>query len=317
MTKCLLTKLKGVADNAELLHIGELRFNVKKNSSPTAGSQYIVFSVIKDTEINIIGDGYISNSTFSENRGKNASLNANVNSGLYFINGDYKVAIMDKYSLKTLSMSNNGSFIANIDDLKYSKELSKLGGVFEGNISSIKELNKLTNISITGNNLAGDLSVVSGLVNTGSLSITGENLTGDLSAVSGLANMTGCYLKMSNLKGNLNSLANCAKLVDARFPACNITGDIATLPKTMTYLEFTGKLSWSERPSTSNIIAFGGRIQIDNVDKMLQDQAACVAYTGETPWFKKINVIGARTSASDAAVQKLQSKGYTVSITPA
>ena len=294
MTKCLVTKLKGVADNAKLLHIGELRFNVKKNSSPTAGSQYIIFSVIKDAEINIIGDGYISDSTFSENRGKNASLKANIDSGIYFINGDYEVAIMDKYSLKKLAMFSDNSFIANIDDLKYSKELSVLMGVFEGNIASIKDLNKLTKISLTGN-----------------------NLTGDLSAVSGLVNMTGCYLTMSNLKGNLNSLANCAKLVDARFPACNITGDIATLPKNMTYLEFKGKLSWSERPSTSNIIGFGGRIQIDNVDKMLQDQAACVAYTGETPWYKKINVIGARTSASDAAVATLQQKGYTVSITPA
>ena len=317
MTKCLVTKLKGVADNAELLHIGELRFHVKKNSSPTAGSQYVVFSVIKDTEINIIGDGYFSDSTFSENRGKNASLKANIDSGIHFINGDYEVAIMDKYSLKTLGMPNGNSFIANIDDLKYSKELSVLTGVFDGNIASIKDLNKLTKISLTGNNLTGDLSVVSGLVNTESLSLTGNNLTGDLSAVSGLVNMTGCYLTMNKLKGNLNGLAACTKLVDARFPACNIVGDIATLPKTMTYLEFTGKLSWSERPSTSNIIGFGGRIQIDNVDKMLQDQAACVAYTGETPWYKNINVIGARTSASDAAVATLQQKGYTVSVTPA
>lgn len=317
MTKCLLTKLKGVADNAELLHIGELRFNVKKNSSPTASSQYVVLSAIKDTEINIIGNGYISDSTFSENKGKNASLEANVASGIHFINGDYEVSIMDKYSLTNFGLSNSGSFFANIDDLKYSKELSNLSGMFEGNIDSIKGLNKLLGIKIFGNNLTGDLSAVSSLVNLESLDVAGNNITGDLSAVSGLVNMTKCYIGTSKLKGNLNSLATCTKLVSASFPACNIIGDIATLPKTMTFLDFIGKLSWSERPSTSNIIALTGRIQIDNVDKMLQDQAACVAYTGEIPWYKVINVIGTRTSASDAAVATLQQKGYTVSITPA
>ena len=40
-------------------------------------------------------------------------------------------------------------------------------------------------------------------------------------------------------------------------------------------------------------------------------------FAGEDSWYKTISLIGNRTSASDAAVQTLQSKGYTVSITPA
>ena len=55
---------------------------------------------------------------------------------------------------------------------------------------------------------------------------------------------------------------------------------------------------------------------MDNIDKMLQDQAKC--QTSSTASVRKIiEVIGTRTSTSDAAVQTLQSKGYTVSITPA
>ena len=57
----------------------------------------------------------------------------------------------------------------------------------------------------------------------------------------------------------------------------------------------------------------------EDVDKMLVNQAKCqVGFNSNSPsWYKTIQIIGARTSASDAAVQTLQSKGYTVSITPA
>ena len=51
---------------------------------------------------------------------------------------------------------------------------------------------------------------------------------------------------------------------------------------------------------------------------MLNDMATKTAkFIGEQAWFKRIELIGTRTSASDAAVQTLQSKGYTVSIIPA
>ena len=52
---------------------------------------------------------------------------------------------------------------------------------------------------------------------------------------------------------------------------------------------------------------------------MLQDQAACVTGIDSSSdiYLKTISATGTRTSASDAAVQTLQSKGYTVSITPA
>ena len=98
-------------------------------------------------------------------------------------------------------------------------------------------------------------------------------------------------------------------------------GDIATLPASFVYL-FIGSnasISWTSRPSTSKIIGIFGSPKLSNIDKMLQDQAQCVTgITNSTVEFmKSITATGTRTSASDAAVQTLQSKGYTVSITPA
>ena len=47
------------------------------------------------------------------------------------------------------------------------------------------------------------------------------------------------------------------------------------------------------------------------IDAMLINQAKCQASTSSN---KTISVNGTRTSASDAAIQTLQSKGYTVSV---
>ena len=111
-------------------------------------------------------------------------------------------------------------------------------------------------------------------------------------------------------------LFNCENAVNK-----NDFGDVATLPASFIYL-FLGSnasISWTSRPSTSKIIGIFASPKLSNIDKMLQDQAQCVTgITSSTPEFmKSITATGTRTSASDAAVQTLQSKGYTVSITPA
>lgn len=102
-----------------------------------------------------------------------------------------------------------------------------------------------------------------------------------------------------------------------------VTGDISKLPAKTSFLSLSnksgGNMTWTNRVSSSNIIAIEGSPMIDNIDKMLQDQAECVsALTGnDSIWLKNITGRGTRTSVSDAAVQTLQSKGYSVSITPA
>ena len=110
-------------------------------------------------------------------------------------------------------------------------------------------------------------------------------------------------------------------LTDAYLQRSTFTGDLSKFPAICSFVDFSDNkntvLSWTNRPSTATVIAMQGNARITDVDKMLQDQAKCVAYTGDKEWMKIISCVGTRTSASDAAVQTLQSKGYTVSITPA
>ena len=100
-----------------------------------------------------------------------------------------------------------------------------------------------------------------------------------------------------------------------------IYGDLATIPAKCRFasLNSLAKFTWGTRPSSSKILAIEGAPIISNIDKMLQDQAACqvAISSSDITYYKTITATGTRTSASDAAIQTLQSKGYTVSITPA
>ena len=76
--------------------------------------------------------------------------------------------------------------------------------------------------------------------------------------------------------------------------------------------------TWSTRPTSAKILSIAGPVSLSNIDKMLQDQAQCQVGVpqGYPSWYNIISVSGNRTSASDAAVQTLQNKGYTVTIVP-
>lgn len=98
-------------------------------------------------------------------------------------------------------------------------------------------------------------------------------------------------------------------------------GDLAVMHPNLCYIDCGSGVgyTWSSRPSSSKIIAIPNKATMGNIDKMLQDQAQCqVGFTSsDNTSYKTITVAGTRTSASDAAVAALQSKGYTVSIAKA
>ena len=136
-----------------------------------------------------------------------------------------------------------------------------------------------------------------------------------------LTALTFIQLSGTQISGDLGVLSGMVNLTDAHLQRSTFTGDLSKLPAIFNFVDFSDNkntvLSWTNRPSTATVIAMQGNARITDVDKMLQDQAQCVAYTGDKEWMKIISCVGTRTSASDAAVQTLQSKGYTVSITPA
>lgn len=340
MNKCLVTKLQGVVGNASLPKLGEGRIVVTSNPIPSAATQKITLQFSEGTDIEIIGDGFFTDSALSINKGKSLHLNQYESTDVYFSNGNYEISF-EKYKLVNITSPN---IAINLDDVRYASLLSNvsmIGKNIEGDIAAFESKGKLTGINLRSKNVYGDLSALKDDAEMLYLNLLGTGVSGDLSALAGMTKVTVLNLLNTKARGDLSALAGMGKLEDLSlsgvygnveniknakmiyFKGSTVSGDISKLPKGTYYLaanEDSGSsFTWTSRPSSNNIIAINTPdVAIDNVDKMLQDQANCLkAYpsSGES-WFKTISCKGTRTSASDSAVTELQSKGYTVSVTP-
>ena len=291
MNKCFVTRLNGSSNNSELLRLGEMRMKILKVENPTDHTQGFSLECNKPTILEIVSDGYFTDKTLTENKGKNITLNVGNNNIWVNGNNDVEIAILDKYSLYAIkryyqgeqqSMIYGKNIKINFSDLKYSIALTSLvlaDTQISGDIANLKELTALTSLSLSNTQIP---------------------LTGDISELSALSKCTEMSIRNSKL-----------------------TGDLATLPALCRFVSFLNDkgsaFTWSTRPSTAKIIAIEGNARLTNIDKMLQDQAQCqVGFSSNNaPLYKTISVTGNRTSASDAAVTTLQQKGYTISIAKA
>lgn len=338
MNKCLVTKLQGVVGNASLPKLGEGRIVVTSNPIPSAATQKITLQFSEGTDIEIIGDGFFTDSALSINKGKSLHLNQYESTDVYFSNGNYEISF-EKYKLVSIA----SPYVAiNLDDVHYASLLanvSMIGKNIEGDIAAFESKGNLTGINLRSKNVYGDLSALKDDAEMLYLNLLGTGVSGDLSALAGMTKVTVLNLLNTKARGDLSALAGMGKLEDLSlsgvygnveniknakviyFNGSTVSGDISKLPKGTYYLaavaDSGSSFTWTSRPSSNNIIAINAPdVAIDNVDKMLQDQANCLkAYpsSGES-WFKTISCKGTRTSASDDAVSTLQSKGYTVAI---
>jgi len=198
--------------------------------------------------------------------------------------------------------------------------LSGVKGSVKGDISVFKDFTNLSSLILSPlSDVYGDVSELANCTKLVDLNLEKTGVHGNISAFSNLTNLV--RLRVLNMTGSLDSLSKLNKLQFLSIKKSALTGDLAGIPSTCYFASFQtdngSLLTWSARLSTANIIAIEGNPKIDNVDKMLQDQAQCVKAipsSGEA-YYKAITATGTRTSASDAAVATLQEKGYTVTIT--
>lgn len=307
MENCLVTKLKGPVQNSNLLRVGELRICVHKIDNPNGETQRINLNFTEDIKLEIIGDGYFTNATLVSNLGKSLTVKANVESLVYVSNDDFEIAILNKYALtKINTRTNKKTAIKDIADLKYSSSLNYLAINSVENVgyfSDIKPLTTLSYLSVSNANIKGSLSDLESLTHLGYLIVgdTSNKFTGNVSSLKAMTKLDTLAIRNSDVAGNLATLPSTCRSAAFDYHDTNIVFD------------------WSSRPASSKIIAIRGNPKLNNIDKMLQDQANCVVgfTSADDASYKKIEVSGTRSSASDAALTTLQQKGYTVTITPA
>ena len=125
-------------------------------------------------------------------------------------------------------------------------------------------------------------------------------------------------ISYTKVTGDISVYRN-TKVNQIRLVGTSVYGDLSVLPNNVLWVQGrnTGTFTWTGIKNRTNILALE-KCKCNNIDALLNDMATLEAkFVGEQIWYKTISLIGTRTSASDAAVQTLQSKGYTVSITPA
>ena len=198
------------------------------------------------------------------------------NAGSYILNGKGTLSISNKYT---------------IDNFSFAVPQNKVFDFSKSDFDSLKYSKSLKKILVVSDSFLFSLD-----------SLTDKNIE---------------YVNISskNLVGELSGLISKEGIDHIAITSDYVTGsvDMSKSAKSLSYL-YSGNntFTWeTERDNDSFIITLPYAEMGNYIDAMLINQAKCKASLNST---KKINVAGTRTSASDSAIQTLQSKGYTVSV---
>ena len=334
--------------NVDLEIIGEgyftdatLSVNKGKKMTANAGDNIIHFSN-GNYEIAVLDKYAIGGLLAAKEDGKfysNKVININdfkySNNLVYIITGPNNLtgdisALSRLTSLTQLKISNN-NLTGNISALSGLTSLTVLhidGNNLTGDISALSGLTSLTIFNGYNNNLSGDISALSGLTSLFSLNlINNANIKGDMTSLKELTSLKNLYLGIEGdyvggtkvICSNITSLKSLSVLENMYIKEINIQGDISLLSAKLLRLVNDGgnsNCSWgNSRPYSSNVFAIY-KINIDNIDGMLNNFNNCVVPSKPSSeiTYSTIDVYGSRTSASDAAVSSLKSKGYTIRV---
>ena len=251
MNKCLVTKLNGSSGNSELLRLGEMRIRVNKIDSPNRLTQSFAFIFRNETNLEIIGDGYFTDENLTANNGKKITIQANKVKYVYVSNGDFEIAILDKYSISLMSdyetantanlkYSATNKSLSGINVIKYSSMLTSLNLSYSnvtGDIANLKNLTSLTSLVLSNNQVTGDIANLKNLTSLTSLVLSNDQVTGDianLKSTKSLSKFSAYNTLVSGDVVNLNTLTN---LTAVELNNTQVSGDISTL-KTLTNLNY-------------------------------------------------------------------------------
>lgn len=305
MGNCLVTKLKGIVSDQTRLKLGE----------------FVVDFIDKSTiTFNETHDGRVLNGYFTNANGDNLGT-TKTNSDSFTCSAGSKLILTNKYGVSNIKGNNDGKFTINVDYFKYN---TLPGGFYNCNKSLVGDIANLRNKHLNSiqadgcKNLYGDFSDLNVSSNIAFISLLACPITMDVSVLSKFKGLQGVLSLPSKASGVLSITdINNDLDINAGYGEGLITGDLSKLNGRVVKLNTQNrpnKFTWkSERPSSSYITIFNGYVDFgDDIDAMLINQAKCT---------KKLNdafiLKGNRTSASDAAVATLQSKGFTIWINDA
>ena len=338
MGKCLIFNCQGEITNGNVDKFGYLKISIK--SVPELGSKLsgVILSSDPGAKMEIVGDSYFTNSN-DENLGKTIQIPAQ---GRTYIHNSDCVLYVDKYNLTRLEFS---SVVCPIDELRYSTNLAILNTKCSGDIANLKDMTGLTylataNAPVSGdianlkdmtgligiflNNtqVSGDIANLKDMTGLTYLNLENTQVSGDISALSNMVNLSALNLSSTQVSGAVDNLAGLTKLESlSDLKGISLTGDMSKIPINVSFIsqlarKITTNFTWTANGrQNAKLLAMEGPVPFDttSMDNMLIDQATCTFEpVASMPWCGIIAVSGTRTSASDAAVATIQSKGVTI-----
>lgn len=213
--------------------------------------------------------------------------------------------------------------IANFKNLTNLTTLDISKTDISGDTANLKNLTSLTNLILNSSKVVGNIANLSSLTSLTALDISNTNISGDTANLNSLTALTSLVINNTQISGDITNIYFALRGTTKEFNVAycnNLSGDLASLPNNILFFNNAGgnsKFTWTRGSSRTNILACAN-LHCTNIDDMLNDMANMTAsFAGQGAHYKNIGLVGTRTSASDAAVQTLQQKGYTVIINPA
>lgn len=312
---CLVTKLKGLVNDDNLLKLGDMKTTLSENSKV-----YLAWGVSKDDIVRIIGNSYFSDSTYTNNDGTSKNVSGTSIDTYVKFSGDSDIIVPDKYDLADISMP---EVTVDIVDISYIRALASLNCKLFGDLEKINDFickssisaiisfsspelygnlggidfsdyTKLMYFNITGSKIEGSIEGFSKGLSLQYVDLGGNpNVTGDISAFNGLSN-----LKTLSVNGT------------------KAYGDIGKLPGSLYKFDANGTFTFkTNRLSSAYCIALPTQVNLgSDLDAFLINNAQCTFHSTSDQYAKIINATGTRTSASDSAISTLQGKGFTVTV---
>ena len=283
MSKCLVTKLNGSCNNTELLKIGEFKIKFNKVSNPTKNNRSLNIGVNKECKVDLIGDGYFTDSNLTANKGKSLVLSPSSDNYIYISNNDVYISIEDKYCITKLIaqdsslpwlVSGDKSHISfDIANLKYLTALTGIGlssTLVTGDISALSNLTALTYIYLSSTSVTGDISALSNLTALNNIYLSSTLVTGDISALSNLTALNNIYLSSTSVTGDISALSNLTALTGIYLEKTSVTGDISALSNLtalnniyLRYLNLKGNVSSLNKLSKLQNLLVQGSVSFD------------------------------------------------------
>lgn len=221
MNNCLVTTLKGAAQNNNLEYFGALRVNVSAEASGSESKQSLTIQPVsgKNLKITVIGNtGYFATSYagLSDPSSRLTSLTVSDTTTIYVANMNFSILISEKYNIKRFTLQIDSIMGIDIAGLEYSQ------GLFD--------------VIVPTPNVSGNIAKLPASIDT--ITIPYSKVTGEISSIRA-SNLHQLKINSTNIEGTLDDLSQYLSLeVFTGNLGTLITGDISDIANLSSLRQF-------------------------------------------------------------------------------